>query len=152
MLASQAVIERIQALLVAAGLAADRVYTDRAFPVATFPALKVVHAGEDLAADPDGDDITWPERRLHELQVDVLYLAHAADNLDAALAAGALQVLQALGGTVAAATLQPLVGCVCKSLSIRYEFNSSGQAAHGTALVRFEVSFRTHSNDPQTLL
>lgn len=152
MLASQQVIERIQALLIAAGIAADRVYTDRNFPAATFPSLKVVHAGEDLAADADGDDITWPERRLHELQVDVLCLVQADIALDDAMADSARQVLLALGGTVAAATLQPLVGCSSKSLSIRYQPNPSGQAAHGIATVRFEVSFRTYSNDPETLI
>ncbi|MCF1549906.1 hypothetical protein, partial [Escherichia coli] len=87
--------ERIQALLVAANIAETRVYTDRAFPVATFPSLKVVHAGEDLAADTDGDDVTWPERRLHELQVDVQGFVQADTGLDDAMAACAAQVLQA---------------------------------------------------------
>ena len=152
MLASQQVLERIQALLLAAGVAADRVYTDRAYPVAAYPSLKVVHAGEDLAADPDGDDITWPERRLHDLQVDVLCLVQADTGLDAAMAACALQVLQALGSTVAAATLQPLPGCTCKAVSIRYQPNPNGQAAHGMATVRFEVGFRTLSNDLETFI
>lgn len=153
MLASQQVVARVVANLVAANTAAGaRVYSDRFHPVATFPAVKVVVIDEDMAADEDGDDITFPAVRLHRLQLELRADVEAATGLDAAMSALVVQLLRALEGTVAAATLQPLPGCFVESKGVRYQAASEGQAAQGLATVRCEVQFRTKSNDPETLI
>jgi hypothetical protein len=64
----------------------------------------------------------------------------------------ARQILLALEGTAAAATLQPLPNCHLQAQSIRYQATSDGQAANGTATVRIEVIFSTLSNDPTTII
>jgi hypothetical protein len=151
MLASQQVIEAVAARLVAADTAAAaRVYTARAWPVDTFPSIKVLHVDEDLQAD--AEDVTWPPTLLHRLQLDVLAYVQAPTGLDAALAAMALQVLLALQGTRAAATLQPLAGCTLQATGIRYQTPGDGEAATGLATVRLEVEFHTAGNDPETII
>lgn len=151
MLASQQVINAIVARLVAAATGAGaRVYSDRFHPIDVYPAIKVQHVDEDLQAE--AEDITWPAQRLHNLQVDVLAFQRALSGLDAALATLAEQVLTALEGTTAAATLNPLVGCVLSASGIRYEAQSDGEAAIGSAGVRFTVLFHTASNNPSTLI
>lgn len=153
MLASQQVLERVAALLVAANVVPPgQVHTDRLHPVSVYPSIKVVHAGEDLLADEDGDDVTFPARRLHELQAEVHVFAQAVSGMDAVLASRVAAVLLALEGTVAATTLQPLVGCSLKATGLRYGLPADAQAAHGQATVRLEISYRTHSNDPETLI
>lgn len=153
MLASQQVLERVQQLLLAANTAAgSQVHLGRGHAVSVYPALKVAHGGEDLQADEDGDAVTWPARRLHELQVEVMAFVESGTDMDGALAALATQVLLALEGTVAAATLQPLPACTLRATSLRYQLGSEGQAAHGIATLGFEASFRTASNDPETLI
>lgn len=151
MLASQQVIEAVVARLVAAGTSAGgRVYSGRAWPVDAYPAIKVQHAGEDLqAAD---DDVTFPATQLHQLQLDAVAYVQTPTGLDAALAAIALQVLQALQGTLAAATLQPLAGCTLQATGIRYQYQTEGEAATGLATVRLVVEFHTASNDPETII
>jgi hypothetical protein len=150
MLASQQVLHRMQQLLVAAATSSGaRVYTDRLHPVSEYPSTLLSIADEDLQADED-DDITWPRMRLHELLVDVQVHCQAAAQIDDHMADQALQVLRALEGTLAAATLQPLQGCTLQSNRITYQPASEGQASNGTATVRFTVLFRTLSNDPET--
>ena len=151
-LASQQVLERMAQLLVLAGTDADdRVHTDRFYPVDTYPAIRLQVADEDLAAD-DSEDITWPRTRQHTLQVDVQAHCQATGGLDAHMADQARQILLALEGTAAAATLQPLPNCHLQAQSIRYQATSDGQAANGTATVRIEVIFSTLSNDPTTII
>jgi hypothetical protein len=151
MLASQQVIEAVVARLVAASTGAGaRVYSDRAWPVDTYPAIKVLHVNEDLQA-PD-EDVTFPATQLHQLQLDAVAYVQAPTGLDAALAAMALQVLQALQGTLAAATLQPLAGCTLQATGIRYQYQGDGEAATGLAIVRLAVEFHTASNDPETII
>lgn len=151
LLASQQVIEAVVARLVAANTSAGaRVYSGRSWPVNTYPAIKVQHVDEDLqAADAD---VTWPATLLHQLQLDVVGYVQTPTALDAALAALALQVLQALQGTLAAATLQPLAGCTLQATGIRYQFQTDGEAATGLATVRLGVEFHTASNDPTTII
>ena len=151
MLASQQVINAIVARLVAAATSAGaRVYSDRFFPVDVYPAIKVQHVDEDLAAEDD--DITWPAMRLHSLQVDVVALHQTAAGLDAALSGLAAEVLLALQGSQAAATLSPLVGCQLAATGIRYQAQTDGEAATGLATVRLVVLFHTASNNPSTLI
>lgn len=151
MLASQQVLQRMAQLLVAAGTPSGaRVFTDRFHPVDTYPSTRVQVVDEDLA--DDSQDITWPRERQHTLLVDVHVHCQATTGLDAHMADQAAQVLQALEGTQAAATLQPLAGCSLQAQRIDYQANTDGQAATGTATVRFEVIFTTLSNDPETLI
>lgn len=151
MLASQQVIAGIVSHLVAAATsAAGRVYSDRFHPVDTYPSIRVQHVDEDLQAEDD--DITWPAQRLHSLQVDVVALQRAVSGLDAALSDLVAQVLTALQGTQAAATLSPLVGCQLVATGIRYQAQTDGEAATGTATVRVLVLFHTASNNPSTLI
>lgn len=150
MLASQQVIDQVVSLLIAAGtVAGSRVYAGRFWPVDTYPAIKVQHAGEDLqAAD---DDVTWPPTRLHDLQLEVVAYVQAATGLDAALSAAVLQILQALQGTLAAASLQPLAGCTSSVTGIRYQPQGDGAAAVGLATVRLDVQFHTAANNPESI-
>lgn len=151
MLASQQVINAIVARLVAAATGSqDRVHSDRFHPVAAYPTTKVVHVDEDLAAE--ADDVTWPAQRLHTLDVDVVILVQATSGLDAAMSAAALQVLQALEGSIAAATLAPLVGCQVQATGLRYEAQGEGAAITGKATVRLRVLFHTQTNNPETLI
>lgn len=153
MLASQQVLHRMAELLVQANTpSADRVHTDRFHPISQYPSTRLVVADEDLAADEDGDDITWPSVNLHDLQVDVHVYSQAATGLDDTMAQQALAVLQALGGTVQAATLQPLAGCTLQARRISYQASSEAEAATGTSTVRYQVFFRTRSNAPETFI
>lgn len=153
MLASQQVLQRMAQLLAAAGTpSADRVHTDRFHPISVYPSTRLVVADEDLSADEDGDDITWPQTSLHDLQVDVHVHCQAVAGLDAAMAQQAAAVLVALGASVATTTLQPLAGCTLQARRISYQASSEAEAATGTATVRYQVFFRTRSNDPETLI
>jgi hypothetical protein len=146
-------VNRVVAILAAAGTSAGaRVYSDRFHPVDVFPSVKVLAGDEDMAADDDGEDITFPAIRLHRLQLEVRADVQAATGLDAAMSTMVEQLLGALEGSVAAATLQPLVGCDLKATGVRTQATSEGQAAHGQATVRCEVLFRTRSNNPSTLI
>lgn len=147
-LASQQVVEAMRAALIAAATSSgSRVYSDRFHPVVAFPTTRVRHVDESMAAEPD--DITWPAVRLHVLQVDVEVLVQAASALDAAMAAAAKQVLQALEGT--ASPLSPLRVALAAQ-GIRYQAATDGQAANGMATVRFEAQFSTAANDPTTII
>lgn len=149
MLASQQVIEAAVARLVAhPTVAGARVYSGRFHPVAVFPAIRVAHADENLRAD-DADDITWPPMRLHSLQLDVQVLVQANTDVDAAMAAGALQVLVALGGV--AQPLAPLP-VVLQARSVRYQQQTDGSAVSGIATVRFEAQFNTRADAPDTII
>ena len=153
MLASQQVLQRIVQLLVAANTGSGvRVFSDRFHPVAQFPTTRVLLGDEDMQADDDGDSITWPREQLHRLQIDVQVLVQAASGLDAAMAEAELQVVQALQGSVAAATLQPLQGCVLRVQGARREATQGDQAAHGITTLRCEALFRTFSNNPETFI
>lgn len=151
MLASQQVIEAVVARLIAANTSAGaRVYSGRAWPVDTYPAIKVLHVDEDLqAAD---EDVTFPATQLHQLKLQAAAYVQAVTGLDAALADMARQVLQALQGTLAAATLQPLAGCTLQATGIRYQLQAEGEAATGLATVSLAVEFHTASNDPTTII
>lgn len=152
MLASQQVLERMAQILVdAATDSGGRVHTDRFHPVNTYPSTRLQVVDEDLAADED-EDVTWPRERQHTVQVDVQVHCQATSGLDALMATQAAQVLQALEGTLANATLNPLTGCSLQARSLSYQATSDGQAANGTAKVRFEVIFSTLSNDPTTFI
>ena len=152
MFASQQVLQRVVQLLLAGPTAAgDRVYSDRAHPVADVPAIKVHLRDEDLQAD-EAEDITWPPVRLHRLQLEVQLLVQAVTGMDAALAAFELQAYRVLQGTLAGATLQPLAGCNLTVQGIRRQPTTDGQAAHATSTLRCEVLFRTRANNPETLI
>lgn len=151
MLASQQVIAKVVSLLVAAATSAGaRVYSDRFFPISIYPAIKVVHVDEDLQAA--GDDVTYPQQRLHRLQLDVQAFVQVLSGLDATMAAMAEQVLQALEGTLAATTLNPLAGCQLTATGISYQAQAEGEASSGIATVRMEVLFHTASNNPSTFI
>lgn len=152
-LASQQVADRVVALLLAAPTTAgSNVSSDRFHPVSAYPTIKVLHTGEDIGADDDGDDITWPAIRLHRLALDVRAEVQASVDLDVAMSAIALEILQALEGTQAAATLAPLPGCTLRSTGLFLQTTPEGQAANGQATVRLEVLFRTRADDPSTLI
>jgi len=146
-LASQQVIDGIVDRLVAAATSSGvRVYSDRFHPVSAFPSIRVKHVDEDLQAGDD--DVTWPAMRLHRLQVDVDVLVQAAAGLDAALAAAALEVLQALEGMQS--PLAPL-NVALAATGIRYQATSDGQASHGVATVRLAAEYHTATNTPHTI-
>lgn len=151
MLAARQVVLAVQQRLVDAATAAeDRVYAGRAWPVATYPALRVAATDEDLAADGD-EDITWPRTRLHNLQLDVQGLVRDVDDLDGAMDALAEEVLVALEGTAAAARLSPL-NCALRALRIGRQAATEGEASVGTVTVRFEVLYHTESDDPSSIV
>lgn len=153
MLASQEVLQQVQAQLLAGPTAAGpRVYGDRFHPVDSFPAIKVLLRDEDLAADDDGDSVVWPRQQLHRLRLDVQLLLEAGTGLGLAMAAFETQALRALQGTVARATLQPLAGCDLRVLAIRRQPTTDGAAAQLLSTLSCEVLFRTRSNDPETLI
>lgn len=153
MLASQQVLQRVVALLVAGPTVAGAAVFDNHFhPVAAFPAIKVQLRDEDMAADDEGDSVTWPRVQMHRLQIEVQLLVEASASLGTAMAAFELQALQVLQGTVARATLQPLPGCDLRVQGIRRQPVAEGAAAHGISTLRCEVLFRTRSNDPETLI
>ena len=79
MLASEQVLQRVVALLLAGPTAAGaRVFDNHFHPVATFPAIKVQLRDEDMAADDEGDSVSWPRVQLHSLQLEVLLLLEAS--------------------------------------------------------------------------
>ena len=147
-LASQQVINAVVARLTAAATTSGaRVYSDRFHPIALYPSTTVRHVDEDLqAAD---DDITWPATRMHRLSLEVDVLVQVPAGLDGAMAAAALQVLQALEGDIA-----PIAGLpvALAATGISYQAASDGQAATGKATVRLEANFHTASNAPHTLI
>ena len=148
MLASQSIITAMQAALVAAATtSAARIYTDRFWPISTYPATRLLHVDEDLQATDD--DITWPAVRLHRLQVDVQVSVQAEADLDTTMSDAAQQVLQALEG--AATPLAPL-NVALQATGIRYQAQTDGAAATGQATVRFEALFHTAANDPTTVI
>ena len=151
MLASQQVIANIVARLIAASTSAGaRVYSNRFHPLDVYPAIKVKHVDEDLhAAD---EDITWPQQRMHLLQVDVAGHVQAATGLDDAMAAMTAELLGALEGSLAAASVNPLPGCQLIATGISYQAQTDGEASTGIATVRVEVVFHTASNNPSTLI
>lgn len=147
MLASQQVLHAVRQRLVDAGTSAGAaVYTDRFHPVAAFPAIKVLHAGEDFGADDS--DIAWPARRAHELAIDVQAYVQASAGLDDAMADIAAEVLAAL--EAAALPLAPLPVAL-QAESLRYQAQQDGQAAAGVATVRFTARFGTVVDDPEAI-
>lgn len=147
-LASQQVVNAVVARLVAAATdSGARVYSDRFHPIAAYPSTTVRHVNEDLSTD--GDDVTWPPVQLHSLDLDVQVLVQAAADLDAAMSAAALQVLQALQG--AAAPLAPLRVSL-SAQRIRYQAQADGQAAHGVAVVSLQAQYQTNANAPDTII
>lgn len=153
MLASQQVLQRVEALLLAGPTAAGaRVFAEHFHPVASFPAITLRLRDEDMAADDDGESVVWPRVQLHRLQLDVQLQLEATAGLGAAMAALELQALQVLQGDVARATLQPLVGCDLRVAGMRRQPVADGAAANAITTLRCEVLFRTRSNDPETLI
>lgn len=151
MLASRQVIQAIAARLAAAGTTAGaRVYAARNWPVEEFPAIRVVAGEESL--DGEADDITFPRERTHQLAVDVRCLVRDATGADEAADELAEEVLLALEGTQAAASLVPLAGCNLAATRISRTPQTEGEAACFATTVTLEVLFSTASNDPATLI
>jgi hypothetical protein len=151
MLASRQIVNAIVAALVAAGTtAAGRVYGSRAWPIAQFPAVRVV-AGDE-ALDTADEDITWPRQRTHTLQVDVHCVVQQAADPESAADALAVQVLQALEGSLTAATLAPLPGVALAATRLARQAQADGEATTVETVITFEVLFGTASNDPTTLI
>ena len=151
MLASQQILEAAAAALVAGATAAGSNVNrkNRALPFNTFPGLRVYLGDEDLG---DGEDITWPRVEEHQLDLVVEAVTREADDIEAALNALVLQVLQVLQGTQAGSQLSPLQGVRLVTRRIARRVATEGEHATGTAQIRFAVVFATDSDDPETLL
>lgn len=150
MLASRQIINAMRERLLDATDAADRVYTNRAWPVATFPALKVTSGDEEL--DAGDQDITWPRERQHALQVFVQVIVRDAENLDDAMDELTEQVLIALEGSEAASLLSPLPNVRLAATRITRQVTTTGEAATGIAIVTFEAVYVTASNNPSVFV
>lgn len=149
--ARQVVIAIKQRLLDANTDAGQRVYAGRGWPLDTLPAIKVFADDEDLAAD-QGDDIGWPRQCLHSLGVDVECTADDIDDPESAADQLAEQVLYALEGSLAAASLSPLPGVALMSRRISRLMQTEGAAKAAKAVVSFDVLFTTRTDDPSTLI
>lgn len=152
-LAQRQVKLAVQSRLVAAATAAGtRVHLARAWPLGEnqLPALRVLALDESLEVDAD-EDVTWPSRRTHRLDLQVQGAVRDADDVDAALDALELQVLQALEGSQAAVRLTPL-NCALRHVGSSRRRTTEGEAAFAMVTVRFEVLFVTAANDPTTIL
>jgi hypothetical protein len=145
-LASHKVLQAVRAALIAGNTSSgSRVATGRFHPVADYPFTRVRHLDETVQATDD--DITWPARRLHTLRLDVDVLLQLSADLDTALSAAALKVLQVLEGTPA--PLAPLpVSLACTG--IRYQATGEGAASTGIATVSMEAQFTVSAADPAT--
>jgi hypothetical protein len=150
MLAARQVVLAVRDRLIAAATAAGtRVYAGRAWPLDTYPAIRVFATDEDLQADA-AEDATWPQSRLHRLQLDVQGTVNEAADPDGAADALAAEILQALEGTQAAARLAPL-NCALQAQRIGRQQVAEGEASLGRVTVRFEALFGAESDDPHTI-
>lgn len=149
-LASAKVLDQIAENLVAGATGADsRVYTSRFWPLqeADLPAIKVV--AEDELIEPQG--ISLPIRLRHELIVAVDGYVKATDNADDAMHTLAYEVMVALFGTDAAATLEPLDSVAMRPIEIARSIDETGPAQMGRITVRLSIQYWTASNEPQNL-
>lgn len=151
MLASRQIINAMVTRLIDAQTdAAARVYSNRAWPVAEFPGIKVLASDEDL--DADNDDITWPRERQHTLQVLVMGIVRDVADLDDAMDELVEQILIALEGSEAASLLDPLPGVRLRAVRISRQLAAEGEASAGTVVITFEADFNTASNNPSQFL
>lgn len=148
MLASRAIAQDIQALLVAAGTnAGSRWYLGRGWPVATVPAGRIVLDEEDFEADDDGPMI-WPRQRAHTLSVTLQCIASDTDDPEAAADQLAEQALVALEGT--SAPLGNLV--VLAATGLARQLTTEGQANVAITTVRLRLQFGGQSDDPTAIV
>jgi hypothetical protein len=104
MLCSQQIIGALKARYVAAATdAADRVYTDRLFPLTEgkLPALRIYQQQDDVTPET----VHFPVLEKHELTIGVEHCAAEASGIDDVLADLLLQTKQAVFDTLPHATL-----------------------------------------------
>jgi hypothetical protein len=153
--AQQVIAAQAQLLIDAATSAAERVWTDRLWPVgsADLPCFKVVHVDEQFKTET----VHWPPLQLHTLKSLVIGEARAVTGMDAALDALKVQALSALFGTLERATLSSLgagkVQQIPTSIATRLPTEKdTGPADTGMVLIEVTSQFRTHVNAPETLV
>lgn len=148
-LAAAQCIDRIAELLVAASTAAGvRVWTDRAWPVdeTELPSIQVFAADEEI----NPQTVHWPPLQEHRLRVLVVGKCRAAAGIDDTFNTLALEIQQALFGTLAAATLAPLSGVQMQHVATERVMAEEGQAVLASVTVHLRVTYHTNANDPET--
>jgi hypothetical protein len=148
MLAAAQVVEAIADLLRGVTGWDDKVFTDRAWPLAEaeLPAWKVLADDEEI--EPTGP--TFPALQKHELVVLCEGSARAVSGLDAALNGLAATALATLFASKSAASLSPL-NCSMAVTRISRDMTSEGEAAVGRITLALRVRFHTFNNDPETI-
>lgn len=152
MLAAAQVLNAIAARLTGLPLAGVRVYTSRAWPLASkdLPAWKVVAPDEDI----EPMTVHRPTPQKHLLQVELLGHTRAVDDLDDRLHALASEALTAVfnePGTPDA--LSAFDGKVQLSARrIERAMAGEGEAALGLVTITLRAEFNTLSNAPDTIL
>jgi len=150
-LASAQVVDRVAAILVAAGTSmSSRVHTSRFWPLAAseLPAARVYADSERV--ERVGIDYPWLERHSLVLLVDAFVTA-AAD-LDDAMHNLTESILAALFGTQSASSLSPLVGCDMQLAGVDRSVEQLGGADVGLARIEIGINFHVACNAPGTLI
>lgn len=173
MLASAIVIDRIAAILVAAGtVAGASVFTSRTWPLAEseLPAITVLADDEQIQAN----GFEWPWVQAHTLSVRVAGHLRASADLDDAMHTLAEQVLGALFASAPTARLEPLnaaetlelnfvsptpvyrteqiAGVAMSCTGIERQLLTEGPADIGQITVSLSVQFHTLANNPSEIL
>lgn len=148
MLASRAIAQDLQALLVAAATdAGARWHLGRAWPLATLPAGRVVLEDEDLEADDEGPMI-WPRHRAHTLSVSLQCVVSDSADPEAAADQLAEQALLAVEGTSAPLGAEVIVAAT----GLQRQLATEGQAHVAITTVRLRLQFGGRSDDPTAIV
>lgn len=135
-LAAAQVIDAVAARLLAVFPGA--VFTDRAWPIVTLPAWRVLAGDESIAP------MTVHGLQQHDLEVELIGVVRAVDAVDDAMHALASQAITALN------TPSPVLGFTLTGIGRALQ--GEAEATHGQITLRGLVSFATAPAAPDTLI
>lgn len=137
-LASAQVIDALAARLVPMTATAGRVYTSRAWPLATLPAWRVTaedEAVEEAATDPFNQ---------HDLTVTASCSSRAVQDLD--------DVLHALAASGLTLLFAPPVPYALRLSGIQRQLSAEGEAAAGRITLQLQCRYFVAPQAPETII
>lgn len=147
--ATEQVLQALQALLVAGPTGVGpRVYADRNFPIAEFPAIRILDTVDETI---DPETVHWPRLEQHTLSVPIELHARVPADLRAALTVLRTQVETVL---FAAPELAVGVGgdiAFARARRATYDLDTQAELKQGTCTLQVEITYRTFAHAPEAL-